>query len=150
MDFALKVIDTLGPWSWWVLGLGLALVEVFVPGAFFIFFAVAAVVVGTAALFIDFSWQSEVIAFVVLAVAAALAGRRIYGRASRPESETPLNDRLARQIGRIAVLDTAIDGGTGQIKLDDTLWRVEGPDMPAGTRVRISGQREGRLQVEKG
>ncbi len=148
MDFVLKVIATLGPWGWWVLGLALALVEVMAPGAFFIFFAVAAVVVGTAALFVDISWQVQVVAFVLLAVAAALAGRRIYGRASRPDADGPLNDRLARQVGRLAVLDTALANGSGHVKLDDTLWRVEGPDLPAGTRVRIAGAVGGRLQVE--
>ncbi len=132
-----------------MLGLALALVEVMAPGAFFIFFAVAAVVVGTAALFVDLSWQVQVVAFVLLAVAAALAGRRIYGRASRSEPDGLLNDRLARQVGRVAVLETAIDNGTGHVKLDDTLWRVEGPDLPAGTRVTIRDVVGGRLRVER-
>jgi len=149
MDFLLKVVDTLGPWSWWVLGLVLAGIEVIAPGTFFIWFAVAAVVVGTAAMFVDLGWQVEAVAFVVLAVAAALAGRRFYGRgdAVTPEGG-PLNDRLARQLGRVAVVETAIAGGTGSVRLDDSVWRAEGPDLATGTRVRIVGHVGGRLKVE--
>ncbi|MDO9062896.1 MAG: NfeD family protein, partial [Bradyrhizobium sp.] len=27
--------------------------------------------------------------------------------------------------------------GSGTVKIDDTIWRVAGPDAPAGSRVRI-------------
>ncbi|MFD0936463.1 NfeD family protein, partial [Methylobacterium trifolii] len=29
--------------------------------------------------------------------------------------------------------------GAGRIRFDDTLWRVSGPDLPAGARVRVTG-----------
>lgn len=148
MGYLEKVVVTLGPWGWWVLGLVLAGVEVLAPGSFFIFFAVAAILVGTAALFLDLSWQVETVAFVALAVVAVLLGRRVYGRQGPETGDPLLNDRLARQVGRSAVLATAIVHGTGEIRLDDTLWRVEGPDLPAGLSVRITGHRNGRLVVE--
>jgi membrane protein implicated in regulation of membrane protease activity len=147
MGFFAEIAAILGPWSWWVLGLVLAMVEVLAPGTFFIWFAVAAILTGTVALMVDLGWQAEILLFVALAVVAALAGRRIYGR-SRPAEENRLNDRAARQVGRLAVLDTAIAEGTGHIRLDDTRWRVEGPDLPAGAKVRIVAFRDGRLQVE--
>jgi inner membrane protein len=91
-------------------------------------------------------WQAQVVVFVVLAVAAVLLGRRFYGRAGT-DADGLANDRSARQVGRTAVLDTAITEGTGHIRLDDTIWRAEGPDLPAGARVRIAGYRNGRFQV---
>lgn len=148
MGIAAKVIEILGPWSWWVLGLVLAILEVLVPGSFLIWFSVAAILVGTLAMFVDISWQVELVLFVVLAVAAVLVGRRFYGGAGRTTEGTQLNDRVARQIGRVATLDTAISGGSGHVRIDDSLWRVEGPELPAGSRVRITGIRDGRLQVE--
>ena len=148
MGFVSTVIEILGPWSWWVLGLALAILEVLVPGSFLIWFAVAAILVGTLAMFVAISWQVELVLFVILAVVAVLVGRRFYGGVGRTPDKNQLNDRVARQIGRIATLDTAISGGSGHVRLDDSLWRVEGPELPAGARVRITGIRDGRLQVE--
>ena len=37
----------------------------------------------------------------------------------------------------MAELDQAIDRGRGRIRLDDAFWTVEGPDLPAGTPVRV-------------
>lgn len=149
MGMVEQFIRLLGPWNWWVLGLVLAAVEIFAPGSLFIWFAVAAILVGTVALFLDMSWQAELVLFVGLAVAAAVVGRRLV-RVERPEAKTEahINDRLARQVGRLATLDTPITNGAGHIRLDDTIWRVEGPDLPAGAQVRICGHTEGRLRVE--
>lgn len=140
-------VRDLGPWAWWVFGILLAIVEILAPGTFFIWFAIAALLTGIVAFAVDLGWQGEVLVFVALAAASALVGRRLYGRL-KPTAETNLNDRVARMVGRTAVLDTAIVNGSGHVRLDDTQWRVEGPEMPAGARVRIVGYRDGRLQVE--
>lgn len=141
------LIAYLGPWSWLLLALLLAGIEVVVPGTFFIWFGAAALVVGLIALAISLSWQVELVLFVLLSAAAVLGGRRFYGRASK-EGDGFANDRLGRQVGRFAVVDRAIEGGSGHIRLDDTIWRADGPDLPAGARVRITGHRDGRFLVE--
>ncbi|WP_370676723.1 NfeD family protein [Pleomorphomonas sp. PLEO] len=141
------LIVYLGPWSWLLLALLLAGIEVVVPGTFFIWFGAAAMVVGLLALAIAMSWQVEAVLFVLLSAAAVLIGRRFYGRASK-EGDGFANDRLGRQVGRLAVVDRAIEGGSGHIRLDDTIWRADGPDLASGTRVRIVGHRNGRFLVE--
>lgn len=140
-------VGFLGPWTWWILGILLAMVEIMAPGAFFIWFAIAALLVGTLAMLVTLSWQVSLVLFVVLSLILAVVGRRFYGRAAH-ESDDKTNDRLARQVGRVAVVDTAIVGGTGHIRLDDTVWRAEGPELPAGATVRIVGSRDGRFIVE--
>ena len=42
-------------------------------------------------------------------------------------------------IGREAVLAEPIVAGAGRLRFDDTLWRIQGPDLPAGGRVRVTG-----------
>lgn len=147
MGFFSHIVAFLGPWAWWVLGILLAIVEVLAPGTFFIWFAVAALVVGAVAMVVSLSWQVQLTLFIILAVVSAVLGRRFYGRASQGTDEMT-NDRLGRQIGRSAVVDVSIAEGTGYIRLDDTIWRVEGPDLPKGTRVRIAGSRNGHFVVE--
>ncbi|HMM65109.1 MAG TPA: NfeD family protein, partial [Mesorhizobium sp.] len=50
-------------------------------------------------------------------------------------------------IGRTATLAEPIREGRGRIQLGDTLWRVSGPDLPAGTRVRVTGASDTELEL---
>ena len=40
-------------------------------------------------------------------------------------------------IGRVFTLEKPIVDGSGTVRIDDTIWRVAGPDAPAGSRVKI-------------
>ena len=57
-----------------------------------------------------------------------------------------LNDRSGRLVGRIAIVEQAIVGGRGRLTLDGTTWSVQGPDMPVGTRVKIT-QAQGTILI---
>jgi len=48
-----------------------------------------------------------------------------------------LNRRAEQLIGRVVVLDQAIANGVGRARIDDAFWVVAGPDLPAGSRVRV-------------
>ncbi|MBB4302895.1 hypothetical protein GGD81_001933 [Rhodobium orientis] len=139
MGLVETVIDFLGPWNWWVLGLVLLAVEILIPGTFFLWFGVSAIVVGTISLFITWGWQAQVIVFMVLAVVALVASRMLLRRTREPEpaETTFLNRRGARLIGRTFTLTEPIVEGSGRLKIDDSVWRVSGPDLAAGTRVTI-------------
>ena len=77
--------------------------------------------------------------FAVLSLVAVFAARR-YLRSQEGESDRPLLNRRALQhVGRSYVLAEAIENGRGKVKIGDTLWRVEGPDAPAGTQVTVTG-----------
>lgn len=56
--------------------------------------------------------------------------------------------RAAQLIGRTAVLAEPIREGRGRIRLDDTVWRVSGPDLPAGSRVKVVSVQGTELHVE--
>jgi membrane protein implicated in regulation of membrane protease activity len=34
-------------------------------------------------------------------------------------------------------LEKPIIDGSGTVRIDDTIWRVAGPDAPAGSRVKV-------------
>jgi len=63
--------------------------------------------------------------------------------------EPDLNQRAAQLVGRTLVLADAIEGGRGRVQVGDTLWQVEGPDLPRGTEVKVAGAKATLLQVER-
>lgn len=139
-----------GEWTWITLGIALLGLELLVPGIFFMWLGIAAIAVGLVAFFNDMSWQVEVALFAVFAVASIVAGRRFFARQGDETTDAPgLNERGKALIGREITLDEPVVGGTGRAKHGDTLWRIEGPDLPAGTRVRVTGARGGTLEVEQ-
>ncbi|EBU7498202.1 NfeD family protein [Salmonella enterica subsp. enterica serovar Typhi] len=136
-----SIVRELGPWNWMVLGFALLILELMAPGVFLLWFGIAAMIVGVLSLiFWDAAfwvWQLQVPVFAVLGILAALIGQRIM-LARRESSDEPLlNQRGKQLIGRTATLTEPIREGRGRIQLGDTLWRVSGPDLPVGARVRV-------------
>jgi hypothetical protein len=144
----MSLIETLGGWSWWVLGLILLGIEVLVPGFFFLWFGIAAILIGVSALLVDWPWQLQVLGFVVLSVIAALLGRRFAGNPEVDTADPLLNLRADRLAGRTFVLSEPIVEGFGRVRVDDTVWQVRGPDAPAGARIVVTGADGSVLKVE--
>ncbi|MCY0096557.1 NfeD family protein [Hoeflea ulvae] len=141
----------LGPWIWWIIGLVFLGLEILIPGVFLLWIGLAAIIVGALSFPLwgtqVWGWQLQVLIFAVLAVVMALVGRKLTG--SNAESDQPmLNRRTEGLVGRTATLQDAINDGKGRIRLDDTTWIVEGPELPAGARVRIVAAQAGSLTVE--
>jgi inner membrane protein len=64
--------------------------------------------------------------------------RRVaHGSHAASKSNPFLNKRADALVGRVFTLEKPIIDGTGTVRIDDTIWRVAGPDTPAGSRVRI-------------
>jgi membrane protein implicated in regulation of membrane protease activity len=73
----------------------------------------------------------------------------VWARSSLFQSDVPdLNRRADQLADRHGVVIEAIEGGRGKIRLGDTLWVAEGPDLPVGTTVRIMSAKESVLVVE--
>lgn len=147
------IINSLGAWNWWILALILLGLEIVAPGTFFLWFGISAFVIGTISLAVGpdstfWVWQTQMIGFVVLSLVAALAGRKFLSHAYADVDDPLLNERGRQLVGRTAVLTEPILEGQGRVRLGETVWRVNGPDVPAGTRVRIVGAESNTLMVE--
>ena len=146
-----RIFTELGPWNWMVLGLVLLILEIMAPGVFLLWIGIAALIVGAITLALwntaFWVWQVQVLAFLALSLVAAYYGKKIMdGR--KDVSDLPLlNQRGAQMIGRTATLSEPIREGRGRIQLGDTLWRVSGPDLPAGARVRVVRAAEQDLEL---
>ncbi len=133
----LQVMDY---WHWWSLGIVFLIMEMLLSGVFFLWMAVAAGIVGVLVLLQPgMFWRYQFLWFAVITL-VSLAAWHLYLRYAPAEaSRTLLNRRAEQYVGRNFVLDEAIRNGFGRIQVDDSLWRVEGPDCPAGTRVSVVG-----------
>lgn len=151
-----SIFSELGPWNWMVLGFALLAMEIVAPGVFLLWIGVAALITGAISLALwDASfwvWQVQVLAFLALSLVCAVGGKKLMGN-PREDSDQPLLNRRGEQlVGRTATLAEPIREGRGRIQLGDTMWRVSGPDLPVGARVRVTGvgSAETELTVEAG
>ena len=136
-------------WHWWVLAALLLALETVAPGTVFLWMGVAAGVVGIILLlFADLTWQTQGLLFAVLSVISAFGGRYILKHRPIRTDEPALNKRGTALIGRVGVLEYPMRAGIGKLRLDDTVWRVIGPDLNAGTRVRVIGADGSSLKIE--
>lgn len=142
------IADTLGVWTWWVLGLVLLGLEVVVPGVYVMWFGLAAIAVGSFAWVVPMTWTTQILLFVVLSVIAVVIGRLVDKNLARGEGESGLNDRARRYVGRSYHLKEPITNGSGRLDIEDTIWRIKGPDLAAGARVRVVAVEASTLIVE--
>jgi len=136
-----RIVSNLGPWNWMVLGFLLLAAEIVAPGVFLVWIGIAALIVGTISLAawgaVFWPWQVQVLVFLVLSLLSAYLGRKLVASRKNDSDQPLLNRRGVQLIGRTATLTEPIREGRGRIQLGDTLWRVSGPDLPAGARVRV-------------
>ena len=141
---------SLGGWAWIVLGLVLVGSEMLAPGVFLLWFGLAALLTGTVVGLTGIAWQGALLVFAVLAIASVLAGRAITRRRDEePDAASGLNDRGRQLIGKVFKLEATMAGGEGRIRVGDSSWRVTGPELLAGTEIRIVRVDGATLVVEK-
>jgi membrane protein implicated in regulation of membrane protease activity len=144
----LNWIVALGAWAWFILAAALLLIEMLAPGSFMLWLGLSAILVGAISTAVVWSWQAQFIAFAVFAVASIPVWRRFARKVEAPADRPFLNRRTEGYVGREFTLDKPIVDGVGTIRIDDTVWRVSGPDCPAGSRVRIAHADGANLSVE--
>ncbi|MEA2929720.1 MAG: inner membrane protein [Hyphomicrobiales bacterium] len=141
-------LASLGVWNWFILAGVLLAIEVMVPGTFFLWLGLSAALVGGLSFVIAWSWQLQLVAFAVLALVSFVVWWR-FGRPSETAPDRPfLNRRSEGFVGRVFTLDKPIVDGSGTVRIDDTIWRVAGPDCPAGSRVKVARADAATLVVE--
>ena len=147
------LLMTLGAWNWVVLGFILLLLELIFPGVFFVWFGLGALLTALVSLLFYHlpwvaSWEVEVIFFLIFSIIMVLIGRNFFRR-DRETDEPLLNRRTDQIIGKRVVLEEPVRDGKGRIRVDDTIWRIKGPDLPEGTEVKVVAFENGVFTIEK-
>jgi membrane protein implicated in regulation of membrane protease activity len=125
-------------WHWWILAGLLLILELTAPSFFFLWLGIAAAATGFLLLLIPSTpIEAQLVLFSLLSIASVLGWRK-YREARPIVSDQPNLNRRGRQyIGRVFTLERPIENGVGKVTVDDSTWRVKGPDLPAGTHVRV-------------
>lgn len=137
-------------WIWWLLlAVLLVILEIFVPSAILIWFAVGALAAMVTALIpgLDLPWQLGVFSI------ASLAGLFIFrpyvkARLGDAEDGREINDFSTNLVGSSGVIVEAIEDGKGRARVGETIWTVTGPDLPVKARIRVVSVDSTRLGVK--
>lgn len=137
-----------GPWVWVVAGVILLALELVIPGGFLLWLGVAGIITGFVALVQPIDWPFQFLIFGALSLILIVAWMRYFKKGAQASDRPFLNRRAHAYVGHEAVLDEPIHDGFGRLALGDTIWRVSGPDLPAGQRVRVVDADGAVLKVE--
>ncbi len=144
-----ELLSQLTFWHWWMLGVVLVILEVFSPGAFFLWMGIAAGVVGLLLLiFSGITWEFQMLLFALFSVASIVLWRRYLNNHPIPTDQPRLNRRGEQYVDRVFTLDNPIINGHGKIRVDDSTWKITGADCDSGARVKVVGVDGVVLQVE--
>src|SRR5690606_13974490 len=137
--------------AWAAIALLLFAAVAMAPGAFMLWMGFAAAAVFLVVLFVPgIPVLAQVAAFVALSFVSIQVYRKwIRDRGRERQSDHPtLNRRALQHVGRVVPLERAIVAGRGRVKIGDAFWEVTGPDLPAGTPVKVVGTEGMTLVVE--
>ncbi len=143
-------MESLAFWQWMIIGVVFLVLEVFAPGAIFMWFGFSGLLTGLVVwLLPDMGIAMQVLLFSVSTVLSIFAWRLLRKNKPEPVSPDPdLNNRLSVFIGQEHTLKHPIVDGKGRLHLGDGTWTIRGPDLPAGSKVRITGIRGIQFIVE--
>ncbi len=145
------LLDGLVFWHWFALAAILATLDVALgANFFFIWCGIVAVFVGILKLIMpSMLWEYQLLIFGI-GVLASLLIWRAYLKGKDVASDVPFLNRRAQQyIGQVFSLQEPIVNGHGKVKVGDTIWRVQGKDLPEGSKVKVIATDGVTLLVEK-
>lgn len=135
-------------WLWALLGMVLLAAEMLVPGVFLLWFGLAALATAALVFAVDPSLPVQIVNFSFLALIFAYSAKRFLADRPIVSSDPLLNNKVGRMLGEVGVVSLALEGGSGRVRLGDSEWQAEGPELPVGERVKVTGNRGTVLLVE--
>ncbi len=125
-------------WHWLILAVVMIILEILIPGAYFLWMGVSAIFVGALMyVFPEMVFLVQILIFAVLSVISVVMYKSYRKKNPIVTDEPALNRRGEQYIGRTFTLTEPIVNGEGKIKVDDTTWKITGADIDAGETVRV-------------
>ncbi|MHB1949235.1 MAG: NfeD family protein [Gammaproteobacteria bacterium] len=127
-------------WYWFGLAAILLILELLTGSGFLLGIGVSAAIVGCVLyIFPILSPVAQLLGFAILAVLSTVSWRSYLKKNPARTDRPTLNRRGAQYVGRVFTLDKPVVNGIGVVHIDDTMWRLHCADLPAGSRIVITG-----------
>ena len=134
-------------WLWAVGGLVLVGAEALMPGVFLLWIGIAALITAGLAAVLPGSLEAELGLFAITAVLSCIVGW-LVSRGRKARAPNGVNDPRSRVVGSVGHVTEAIRDGQGKVRIGDSDWLAEGPDLPTGAAVRVKSLHGTAVKVE--
>ena len=138
------------PWSIWaIMGAFIGITELHAPGAYLIWVALGAAITAAVEAIYGLSATGQIETFIIACLASCCLGYFVYRTIGRrePRGRAEINRRDRAMVGEAGVVCDAFVNGYGKVRIGDTVWLAEGPDVPVNTPVQVLSVRGSRLIV---
>lgn len=131
--------NLLDSYGWWILALVLIAAELVAPGYFLLWIGVAAGIMGLVTLFFPgLPFLAQAVVFGLLAVGTCYVYWKFIRPATELRDDQPLLNRKGdRMVGRRVLVAEPFVNGRGKVRVGDTVWLAEGPDVEPGAVVEV-------------
>jgi len=135
-------------WGWAILAALLGLAEMHAPGGYLIWIALGAALTAAVDAVYHVSVTAQVVIMMLASCVSCFAGYFVYRHTDRRQPDAAmLNQRDALLVGERGVVCSDIVHGEGKVRLGDTVWLAEGPNLPTGTAVIVKSVHRARVRV---
>ena len=117
-------------WAWASVAALIGLAELHAPGSYLIWIAIGAGLTAAIEAGWGLSLSAQIGAFAVLSAISCASGYFIYRRFNHPKDAASLNQRNVLMIGAQGVVCLEIVNGRGKVRLGDSVWLADGPNLP--------------------
>lgn len=125
--------------AWLIIGAVLMLLELIVPGVYLFWLGAAALAVGGLLSFISLEFTIQILLFAIFSVIALIVGVKVYKGKNRDIETHHLNQvRGAEYIGKTYTLTADITNNSGRLPIGDSVWSIQGENLPAGSQIKIT------------
>lgn len=135
-----SLLSSLTVWHWLILGVVLMAIETLIPGAFFLWLGLAAILTGLLTWAVEMPWTIAVGIWAALSVISVVSWTTYRKKHPKSETSSGLNQRGQEFTGQVFTLDKPVINGKGEIRAGDTIWKILcNQDLSAGTQIRVTG-----------
>lgn len=135
---------------WFLIGLGLLLLELVLPGLVILFFGVGAWVTALVCAITDIHLNLQILIFLVASLLGLVLLRKYLKRRFFGRSDKEIDDQLEEFIGRKAKAIADFKNGRGKVEFKGTQWSATcGDPVSKGDWVIIRNKDSLTLKVEK-
>ncbi|WP_296706077.1 NfeD family protein [Rhodoblastus sp.] len=137
------------PWFMWAgIAIFLGLAELHAPGVYLVWIALGATAMTLLTILHQFSLEAQLGLFLAFSAVSSILGWFVYRTANRTSLDFDLNERAYAMVGLCGTVAVPIQYGSGKVRVGDTVWLADGPELPESAPVRVRAVRGSRLIVE--